>query len=271
MVKPKRRRTEAISLFPFLSILACVIGVLTLIITAMALGQLQEQPASSDDYKLDEEYQKLEGEIEVDEQELERIKKAIADAEKMSANLAAARQEMEQLQADQLARSNVEQTRDELILEVERFRQQAAEIERQLAERTSKLEVFREELKLRKAPPKAAQVVVRQNDRPPESDAPNLKYTVVECRNDRVVIYGGEEPTEVPRGELGKRDQAFFQVVERVAAAQDEGACLLLLVRDDSHATFTDARRIARSRRCLTSKLPLPGQGDLDLSGIGSG
>ena len=42
---------DGVSLFPFLSVLACVIGTLTLMIMALALGQMDtEEVASAEDY-----------------------------------------------------------------------------------------------------------------------------------------------------------------------------------------------------------------------------
>jgi hypothetical protein len=43
----RRPRTDlAVSLFPFLSILACVMGILTLLIAALAVGQMESSPAA---------------------------------------------------------------------------------------------------------------------------------------------------------------------------------------------------------------------------------
>ena len=43
MGRRRKSDAESVSLFPFLSILACVIGVLTLMITALALGQMDTE------------------------------------------------------------------------------------------------------------------------------------------------------------------------------------------------------------------------------------
>ena len=42
MAKPKPNDAEPVSLFPFLSILACLIGVLTFIITGVAISQMDQ-------------------------------------------------------------------------------------------------------------------------------------------------------------------------------------------------------------------------------------
>jgi len=64
-----------VSLFPFLSILACVIGTLTLLITALALGQMDNDAVASA-----EEFERKQQQLEADLAKLERIRKLIANA-----------------------------------------------------------------------------------------------------------------------------------------------------------------------------------------------
>lgn len=47
----RRRRGAALSLFPFLSVLACVTGTLTLLITALAIGQLASPTVDVEDFR----------------------------------------------------------------------------------------------------------------------------------------------------------------------------------------------------------------------------
>ena len=48
MARRRRKKGVSVSLFPFLSILACVIGTLTLMITALALGQMDTDEMASE-------------------------------------------------------------------------------------------------------------------------------------------------------------------------------------------------------------------------------
>ncbi len=266
MVKRKQRAEPAVSLFPFLSILACVIGVLTLMISALALSQLEQESRAADKYERSDDYKELEKEIEVEQQELDKIKQAIADAEQTRNELNEARLELEKLQAEQLAKATIEQTTIELAEQANRLEEQIAELEAKLVKPTAKIAELKEELLRREGVPKEPPVIIRASKRRPRDNAPELDFTFVECRSGEVVIYDGQERTSVARNSLGSRDQPFFQLVERVAEAQDTGACLLLMVRSDAYGTYSDAQRIARSRRCLTSKLPIPGNGEVDVS-----
>ncbi|MFG0334632.1 MAG: hypothetical protein ACF8TS_14850, partial [Maioricimonas sp. JB049] len=98
-----RRRSddgEAVSLFPFLSILACLIGVLTLMITALALGQMDREQ-TDDVVSRYEQFTELEASNELDRNELENLKRLLAEAEELRRQLAAAIDEAETLESEQ--------------------------------------------------------------------------------------------------------------------------------------------------------------------------
>ena len=97
-----RGRTSAgpeISLFPFLSILACLIGSLTILIVALSVsevlqGRKDEAVARAEDYvALQDEMVEREAEIELKEQELQRTN---ADA----VGLAELKEQIEQVSAE---------------------------------------------------------------------------------------------------------------------------------------------------------------------------
>ena len=72
MAKPKPNDAEAVSLFPFLSILACLIGVLTFIITAVAISQM-DQSEDIAAVERTEKYAPLVAQLEQDKAELEKL------------------------------------------------------------------------------------------------------------------------------------------------------------------------------------------------------
>ena len=55
MASRRTKRDFASSLFPFLSVLACVIGTLTLLIAALALGQVAEDLLDAENVSLEQE------------------------------------------------------------------------------------------------------------------------------------------------------------------------------------------------------------------------
>jgi hypothetical protein len=59
MARRRNAEDEGVSLFPFLSIIACVIGVLTLLISTMSLAQMGTEDVASL-----EQYEKIQRELE---------------------------------------------------------------------------------------------------------------------------------------------------------------------------------------------------------------
>ena len=82
MAKKRKRNDLQVSLFPFLSILACVLGILTLMITAVVLSQannetFQEKVAEAMSDQTD--FQEL---LEAEKEELTRLRKELEEAKK---------------------------------------------------------------------------------------------------------------------------------------------------------------------------------------------
>ena len=67
----RRKKSITVSLFPFMSILACVIGTLTLMLTAMALGQMDNEVVYSA-----ERYKKVEDQIQQEQLLLRSLRSA---------------------------------------------------------------------------------------------------------------------------------------------------------------------------------------------------
>ena len=99
MPRRRRRAQRSVSLFPFLSILACVIGTLTLMITALALGQMDnETVASAEKFELAKRLlEQILQEIERFEQELAKAESTADDTQKILADL---RERLERLRRE---------------------------------------------------------------------------------------------------------------------------------------------------------------------------
>ena len=84
MARPRKRRRPQVSLFPFLSVLACVIGALTLLIAATAVGRV-----ASDAVDL-ELYERLEREIAQGRRRLAELSALVDNVETLGAEIDAA-------------------------------------------------------------------------------------------------------------------------------------------------------------------------------------
>jgi hypothetical protein len=242
--------------------------VLALLITAVALDQLGQEAQAEGTHERSERYKVLSQQIARDEEELSSLTRIVARADQLREKLNLKRIELERLQADHVQAGLVEQAGVTLQARADELQTRIETAEAALVGTSQTIEQMREELERRLAPP---QIVLGESQPSAGGGASEFDFTLVECRQEGVVVYQGAQRQAVPREALSNRNSAFFQAVERVAEAQADGACLLFLVRSDAFETFAEAQQIARARRCLTSKLPIPGQGAIDLSVFANG
>ena len=138
------------------------------------------------------------------------------------------------------------------------LQKQLDDLKQQIAGQEKTKGQLQAELAKRKAPPEAAVVRVR-----PTGSGSNLQPTFVECTVDSVVIYANDKPQRVRRGQLVS-DARFVNLLKRVAKADKE--TVVFLVRDDAIGTYTAAKRVASTHYARNGKIPVIGQGRIDLS-----
>lgn len=264
-----RRRSddgEAVSLFPFLSILACLIGVLTLMITALALGQMDREQ-TDDVVARYEQYTELQASNELDRNELENLRRLLAEAEQLRKQLAAALEEAQTLetqQEDMLGRSDSASAYAKLLAESNRLRKRLAELAPEAENLDKLIAELEEEVRKRNAGPEEAVVQIR-----PGGSGVDIDPTFVECTATGLAVHEGDEPQRILRGDIAKEDGEFRKLLERVSA-KPKGQ-IVFLIRPDAVGTYNTARNVARSHYgpngyCRNGKLPVPTQGDIDLS-----
>lgn len=299
MAPKKVRFLEAVSLFPFLGILACVIGVLTLVMSALAIGQIDEESRSDESKQRNaqyNEYRKLLQYIEKEENEFARLSSRVAVINESQSEKVERAKQLEKLNADREQAAAAVADRPELDASQLVLTKQVAQAEADLAAVEQELAAKQAELndlRTPKVPPvlvqrsETKQQIAREVTRlririgqgatfpsnepkqqKPEIQPGDLQFSFVECDADGVVVLGPDGPERVPAAEISNRDKAFFKTVERVAALPDGTGCLVLLVRADGVATFRAAQSLAKERRCLSGKVPLPAVGDVDISAI---
>jgi len=258
---PRRRRTgTSVSLFPFLSVLACVIGTLTLMISALALGQMGGDVLASA-----EQFERVQRKLAEVLEEIGRLKKQMADArtdvDNQYEELLRLQEKLERLDEDKReARAKLGAPIDLEIPEVDEkaHRERLEAIREQIEEVREQIEELRDELQQRKKPPDPAVVRVR-----PSGSGVGLKPVFVECADTSVVIHEGEKPQRIPRGALASDDR-YLDLLKRVAGQDD--TTIVFLLRDDGIATYKHASRIATSHYAKNGKIPVIGHGKLDLS-----
>ncbi len=277
-----RRRTDeddGVSLFPFLSVIACVIGVLTLLISALALSQM-----SGDDVATLEAYEAIQRESQQLQKEIDELKgQADADALRAAAamnqrqrELAAARQRLDRLlkqiielrrllaqleqevrnaeNDDANPRQPVEALRDELA----GLKKKIEELQAELKGQTEQLAQLEKDLDERKKPPVPSEVTVL-----PSGSGSGLEPVFVECSGGAAIVHGAQPAERIKASELAQ-NETFVKLLADVAASNEKR--LVFLVRDNGLGTYRAARRLAGEHEAVYGALPVVGEGRLDLS-----
>lgn len=258
MARPRRRTRQGVSLFPFLSVLACVTGALTLILTATAIGQLASDAVDVD------QYEGLQHEIAEGRRQLASLQALGAEVEQLAADVgdagASARAlEAERQQAREQARASAGLRRQlgESDSRVATLRGQLEPLTRQVSER-------RHELVARRKAAAVAPILLQ-----PSGSGRDLEPHFVECRAEGIVLYEGgrRRATPVSMQRLGQSAalQGFLRAVR-----ERRGATVVFLVRPGGVGSYQLASLIARQLGVRNGKIPLPGSGALDFSRLGA-
>ncbi|MDA7861519.1 hypothetical protein N9Z53_02420 [Mariniblastus sp.] len=258
------RRQESgdndVSLFPFLSILACIIGVLTLMISTLALSQMDTEAVVAA-----EAYEKLEADLARSEMEISDLTKQIqAEAGKNEA----AKKQRELLQ---LKRENTA-TQELFLVAQEEESQLKAKLDPAATElKQEPLEVltadlngyleqiaqFKKELANRGLPPEEGEFSVL-----PGGSGVGVVPRFIECTSNELVLHHLAQPIRV-RVNAIETNKELLKLLNEVAGTA--GGKVIFLVRDDGVSVYRRAKRFADSLGVENGKLPVLGQGRINL------
>ena len=279
---PKKANIDdSVSLFPFLSILAAVIGILVLMITAITLGQVgQDSPeatasaeaaeaaaaaakARADQFKAWRDQSRADAAVIADlTRRLQDAGEVQYDAQVQASTLAQLRQEIADIQT---ARSKAIETNQQRSQQLSTAHAQLQTLEAELKQLDERLKPLLEQLELlkkqvaeRNAPPPEARVQVR-----PSGTGGKLRPYFVECAGASIVLHDRGEPLRIPTAQAGSHPE-FLALLDRVQATAD--ATLVFLIRPDGVGTYRAAKAVARGRSVTNGKLAIGSQGKLDLT-----
>lgn len=266
---PKANVDDAVSLFPFMSILAAVIGILVLIIAAVALGNIGRDAEANADAEAEaqaqarvDQYKQAQQQREADRKEIERLEKLLAEATKVQAELTAAEQKRQRLAAERSAQEKKLATENQQLSaaqgQADKLQKEIVESEKTLSALLEQLEKLRAELANRKLPPEPPKVKIQ-----PSGTAGQLRATFVECAAGSIVLYDGPEPVRVPSAQIGS-NPPFLALLDKVK--QTDKGSVIFLVRPTGIGTYNTARNVARGRYVTNGKLAVAGEGQIDLS-----
>jgi len=259
MSRKPSRTEKTISLFPFLSVLACVIGTLTLMIASLALGNLVENHS----VERAQDYDLCEMDNREAEDEVAQLEEQIAEAEALTEELEQVRQELNHLEALLKDTEEQEETRARLCIEVERLSAQISKMEREL-ERLKKSikerQMLCEELKEADSHMEKPRILLQ-----PGGSGQGLTPHFVECTADSLVMHSDllGSPKRIERAK-DKDFNAFSEFLDKVRSK--ENATVIFLIRPDGVPVYDDLYRAAEKVGVRNGKLSLPGQGEIDFS-----
>lgn len=258
----------SVSLFPFMSILACLVGTIVVMICVLSLIQAQNMGGRPrEEVEAATEYVKAEREVQALRR---RIDKESRDRTQVSSMAALVREENDELdrkiavlrQRAEAAQKG-EATNRELQKELELIKTQLEALAKEKPAFEKEVKTLEQELAARKKPPTdAAKVVVQPGG---SGQAGNAAIHFVEASGGAIAILGESgEPIRVTEGSIGKDEQydGFLQKISK-----DPTALVVFLVRADGWGSYAKAAGWAEGRFGVkTGKLPIPGKGAIDLS-----
>jgi hypothetical protein len=258
-VASRRRRADlALSLFPFLSVLACVIGTLTLLLAALAIGSMGGQ--SLEQVRLAERFQLLQAWLTGGRAELELLE---AQVHRLESEADAGAELGRRLSGQGLS---LEISLDDLeaIAELRKRMPTLDERKRLLERETERLEVRlseqQETIESREEIQRDVPIIVD-----PSGIGPDRRPYLVECRAEFLQIHStrGDWSYPIPKREILNSEQ-FKKFLRRVKAIHN--GIVIFLIRPDGVWSYNEAEVVATGLRVRHAKLPLPGQGRLDFS-----
>ena len=258
-----RRRREGIevSLFPFLSVLACVIGALTLILASMAVSQVGSSALEGVRLgdRIDRAQQALveaRQELELLEERVDTVEAAEADQDKLHARLDGAGlspeisiEELERLVDER--RKSVESA--ELRARRDRLQAKRTTLEEQARGLRADVDTrddARRDLAMRIAP---------------AGVGPVYRPYFAECTAGYIEVHTtrSDFTYRVPAEDI-LRGIDFQRFLRRIRVLRNTK--LVFLIRPDGVNTYRKAAEAARRLDVPWAKLPLPGDGQLDFS-----
>ena len=243
----KKKADLEVSLFPFLSILACVIGILTLMITAIVIAQIDPEAVNDKIKTALEDNEEFQKKIEERKRELDDLRKEIEQIKKDPFK------KIDPKKKDQLKEQIFAVTAGVQKVKAEEkqsnsIQGEVVKMKADLANRMKDLEQAEEEWELMKDPEKFATMVVKQSG---SGSGGDLEPTFIECNEKGLRVYqDSDKYFEVPVNQIGghAKLKAMIQRVAKEApyrtwrSAQGSEIDARFIKREGSNITLKDKK-----------------------------
>jgi len=242
-------------LFSFIDVLGGLIGALSLIIIGVSLSQVVPESLSAS--PLASPMRVLESEIHRKSEAIEKLQESLAQRKAGRDELQDAQEELAVLTDRMNRQTDRESYLAQTLAEIGRLRARIAQLQEsrdRLRQEVSRLE---ETVREDRGTVGRDRIEVHFAGR-----GLNLKPVFVECTPDGLVIREQTQMKQVHWRSISDSDE-FSQLMGRVKATP--GGSIVFLVRPDGIRSFNLASAEVDKRQVRNGKLPIPGQGDLDL------
>ena len=279
MSRRNRSRGPKVSLFPFLSILACVIGVLTLMISLLSLLQVDPEEINALERAEQAESLRLvvdsrQAEFDERQQNVDELRRKMAEAKAFAQSLESAKAELAKLQSDFDANRKLSDQKKNMIVSLLAEIQQLREIVAQAKKDLKALGVDISNLEERIKSIKPAEVVNKVL--PPGEGGGGRggrsKFLFIDIRDDEVRVYEAKrEPISIDITRNAKnRLEELNDTFERVYQSKNSLRVVQFIRRSEKSAESAWwIEQLAKGKGVLIGKLPAVDDGPLDLSEFG--
>ncbi|MAI79178.1 MAG: hypothetical protein CL917_09575 [Deltaproteobacteria bacterium] len=258
MARRRRRDETAVSLFPFLSVLACVIGTLTLLLSAMAVGHMGG--ASVEQIWLAERLQTAKMSLAGGKARLLEIEAQLEKRAEQAQRQDELGRRLEGLGLDREISLEELERLVSLQEEAADLKEQQGLLEGQVIRLAATAKSKAAEIEKKEALQAGAPIIID----PSGMSRDQIPYLVL-CTAEYVELFHryGDTAGRYPSDQL-EFDRDFKRFLRRVRNISD--AIVIFMIRPDGVETHTQASRIADQLNVRNAKLPLPGTGEIDFS-----
>ena len=257
-----------VSLFPFLSIIAAIIGVLTLMIAAITLDQMNQGDSKqivANAIRSD----KLRTDIKEQEEKIRTIRLSLSDEDlallenaenreneivKTKIELEALLKELKETQEELDTQKEVEIVAPEIPPgSIETL----ADLRLEHSELQKRVDTLKKEVGIRKAETEGSVKVL------PGGTGLNVIPHFVECTEGAIVLHGDKEATRIRQAEI-LSDSPYKELLQTVV--NKPGHAITFLLRHDGLQSYREAKRMCDQNSVKYGKLPIVGDGRLDFT-----
>lgn len=250
-----------------MSILACLIGILTLMISVALMAKEMEREGQTEEERdraienrdLRQEILTLEEEQQTLDEKNDKESRAVAERIKRQDRMIVIRKRLAELEKAQ----DPTKTDAELQKIAENLKLEIAALKDERPTLFTRVEELKKELAKRKVQPKPQESVVVRPGGVGSRTARNIFF--VECNSTGITIMEeGKADRKISHAAITKND-GYNKFLQRVRNTRD--SMVLFLVRKAGHQSYLWAAGWAESKfEVTTGKLPIPNDGKIDLS-----